>query len=80
MEKPSIDYLETHFEIVAAIIQQFETVGTSDVVFSRFESRGRGGLWELAEELTDEFQALYKDQEWDGEWLDVLYAFLNEKL
>ena len=80
MAKPNISYLETYFEVVTAIMLEFEYGGKSEVVFSRFEAQGRGGLYELAEELTDEFEKLHVGKEWDGEFFDTIESFLKERL
>jgi hypothetical protein len=50
-------------------------------VLEKIEStQGRGGMWEFAEKLTDEFMELYKDFVWDGEFFDKIDEFLNSKL
>jgi hypothetical protein len=33
----------------------------------------------LANDLTDEFELLNKDREWDGEFFDEIERFLDEK-
>lgn len=74
------DWVETHFEVVARIAQELEYELYDTPVYRRYSEGGRGGLYELAEELTNEFQELHKDRVWDGEFFDVLEEFLNEKL
>lgn len=72
---------ETHFEVV-----QFIT----GILSGRFEDNdnevmktqyavGHGGLYELAESWTDEFETLNKDREWDGEFFDEIEAFCDKK-
>ncbi len=72
------EYLETYFEIVESITlaMQFDT---DTVVHQVYAAQGRGGLYELAKQWTDEFQSLYGDREWDSEWLDVITDFFNSK-
>lgn len=71
---------ETHFEVVSVITQiALETIVVG-VVKDRIENQGQGGLYELAQELTDEFETLYEDKEWDGEFFDTIESFLNDKL
>lgn len=72
------EYLETYFEIVESITlaMQFDT---DTVVHQVYATQGRGGLYELAKEWTDEFHSLHADREWDGEWLDVITDFFNSK-
>jgi hypothetical protein len=71
---------ETHFEIVQAITIENMKKNPKGVVLDRCENQGHCGLYELAEELTDEFETKYKDNVWDGEFLDYMYSFLEEKL
>lgn len=78
--KPSTDYLETHFEVVKRLTLELEVEGRPSLAFDVVENQGLGGLYELAESLTDEFQELHKDTEWDGDFHDTLEQFLNEKL
>lgn len=71
---------ETHFEVVQAITliaAQDEPYG---IVLERREAQGHGGLYELAEELTDEFERTYAQHFWDGEFIDTIEAWLNQKL
>lgn len=71
-------YLEAYYEIVESITlaMQFDT---NTVVHQIYSTQGRGGLYELAKQWTDEFQSLYGDREWDSEWLDVITDFFNSK-
>lgn len=68
---------ETHFEVVAHI------VATTDLEGSRANeaqtSKGTGGLYELAEDLTDQFETLNKDRAWDGEFFDEIHDFLEKE-
>jgi len=52
----------------------------SKVIEERQEAQGMGGMWQLAEQLTDEFEKKYEGREWDGEWLETIDEFLKEKL
>jgi hypothetical protein len=70
---------ETHFEVVSEITR----IALSDVsegeVFTTRESYGTGGLYELAESLTDEFETLNAGRLWDGEFFDEIWDFLESK-
>jgi hypothetical protein len=74
---------ETHYEVVAAITNEIADDLNSgfreDLVHKTLRENGHGGLYELAEELTDEFELLNKDREWDGEFFDEIERFLDEK-
>lgn len=69
----------------------FETsVEISEHMFNALEKDeievdGRGELWELIEDYTDEFEKKYEGIEWGSEepydnWFDVLDAFTIEKV
>lgn len=68
-------YLETFYEVVSALALLEN--GGKDII-NRVE-RGTGGMYELAEDLTDEFERINKDREWDGEFFDEIYEFVEEK-
>jgi len=72
------DYLETFYEVVA----YFYSDPNNECLELVEHEKGRGGMWELAESLTDEFQELHKDTNWGEEldWHDTLDQFLTEKL
>jgi hypothetical protein len=74
------DYLETHFEVCARIGAELEYDLFDTVVAKTYAEKGRGGLYELAKELTDEFQEKHKGRVWDGDFFDELEDFLEEKL
>jgi hypothetical protein len=74
------EYLETYFEITMRITHSLADYGQPDFVTKRYDNQGRGGVWELAKELTDEFQEIHKDKEWDGEFFDELDLFWEKKL
>lgn len=75
------NWQETHFEIVCAIaIELNKDTFDSKVIADRHEAQGRGGIYELAEELTDEFEAKNEGREWDGEYFDEIDLFIKEKL
>ena len=72
---------ETHYEVVQAITIELTADKRTGLVAQRHEAQGHGGLYELAEELTDEFEALHFNEEW-GEnyyYLETLEEWLNEQ-
>lgn len=68
---------ETHYFISIHVDQTEEVEGT--LAFRRRERQGMGALWELAEELTNEFERLHEGRAWDGEWMDELEQWLISK-
>jgi hypothetical protein len=72
---------ETHYEIVQAITLIWTQDEPYGIVAERQEAQGHGGLYELAEELTDEWEALHEGETWeDMGYLETLENWLNEKL
>jgi hypothetical protein len=75
---------ETHYEVVAAIIvahaMHTHEIDHSELLEKTIKEKGHGGLYELAEDLTDEFETINKNREWDGEFFEEIETFLNEKL
>lgn len=51
----------------------------SKIVAKRHDEQGIGGLYELARELTDEFESIHKGKNWDGNYFDEIEIFLNNK-
>jgi hypothetical protein len=73
--KPSTDYLETYFEVVAEMERR------SDALYERLD--GTGEKWELAKVMTDEFETRYANTDWDNDpigWLETLENFLDDCL
>jgi hypothetical protein len=72
---------ETHYEVVQAITIEHMADKRTGLVAYRHEAQGHGGLYELAEELTDEFEALHEAEDWvDKGYLETLENWLDEKL
>lgn len=76
---------ETHYEVVAAITTElisYDEHGDSnhELIRATLKENGHGGLYELASDLTDEFELKNKDREWDGEFFEEIENFLDEKL
>ena len=71
---------ETHYEVVQAMTKEWMKDQPRGLVKERHDMQGHGGLYELAEELTDEFENLNKGREWHGEFFDEIEVFLDSKL
>jgi hypothetical protein len=70
---------ETHFEIVSAIADELLRESEDSKVVELYATNGRGAVWELAEAMTDKFEALNKGREWDGEFYDELDEFITKE-
>lgn len=71
---------ETHFEVVQAIAIEWAKDKPTGLVAQRQAEKGHCGLYELAEELTDEFELKNKDRFWDGEFFEEIADFTRKKL
>lgn len=69
-------WYETFYDIVVA----FYTTKETPVLDLIENTKGRGGMYEYAEQLTDDFELLTKNKNWDGEYLDKLDEFLKNKI
>jgi len=76
------NYLETHFEIVQAITLEYMNEDPKGRVVEEHEAHGHGGLYMLAEELTDKFEQQYRNVKWgeDLDWFDTLEVFIKNEL
>lgn len=76
------DWQETHFEVVRQltdILNQDEDTWPDRLCLIA-TMQGRGGMYELAEDITDEFERANTNREWDGEFYDEISKFIEEKL
>jgi hypothetical protein len=74
---------ETHYEIVSAITARLiadDAEACDGLIRSTLKEKGHGGLYELASDLTDEFENLHRGREWDGEFFDEIENFMDKKL
>lgn len=76
-------WLETYYEIVDSItliINNNEYNYDRSELMRNLRTQGRTVLYDTAIEWTDEFEKLHEGREWDGDWIDVLWTFIVEKL
>jgi hypothetical protein len=71
---------ETHFEIVSAIVLEAAKDEPEGIVNEVQETQGIGGLYELATDLTNQFEEMHFNREWEGDFFDTIEAFIQEKL
>lgn len=70
---------ETHFEIVSEIVLRLHKDDSTLLKYYN-QHNGIGGMYELAEELTDKFEKKFEDFEWDGEFFDEIEKFCETEL
>lgn len=68
---------ETFFEITAYILETVDKHGTIANYYQMIG--GRAMLYDVATELTDEFEHEHQLKNWDGEFRDVLYEWMALK-
>ena len=76
-------WYETFYEIVGEIELIISDNGISfstHPIMKYYCANGVGAMYELARDLTDKFELLHKDREWDGEFFDEIEKFLETEL
>lgn len=73
-------FRETHFEVVNAIALENAKDKPCQLISELRMDGGRMALWDLANELTKEFENKNKGRKWDGEFYDEIDAFVESKL
>jgi hypothetical protein len=74
------DWVETHHEIVCTIHALIDNETIPSRLQNILDTEGFAGLYDLGIQLTTDFCNTYKDREWDGDWIDTIIDFVNEKL
>ena len=73
-------WIETYFEVVSYIQGELSLEDECcKIVKDAMNAEGYCSLYDLAEKLTDEFEEINKGREWDGEFIEEIDVFLNEK-
>lgn len=70
-------WIETYNEISYFIRGLIE--GENSKIIELYEKVGYGLIYELSKELTNEFELLYKDYQWDGDFYDSVEEFVYKK-
>lgn len=71
-------WMETYTEVAMNVCEKLKDSNSS--VWRTIYNTGRGGVYTLCEDLTDEFEELNEEREWDGEFFDEIDKFLTKKL
>lgn len=72
------NWAETHYEFVR-IIEEARQNENPAMEFIE-NTTGIGGFWQLAFDMTQEYEKLYKDRKWYSDWLDEIESFFDTKL
>lgn len=74
----------THYEMVQAITLKLcdEDMEEDSALYERLEEEGTEGMYDKAEELTDEFEKEYKGAIWgaDFDYYETIENFLSTRL
>jgi len=73
-------YAEICFQMGKILGDESEETDVYDKLWQRYDVEGRGGMYKLAEELTEEFELLNLNRQWDGEFFDEIDSFIQNKL
>jgi len=74
------DWVETHHEIVCTIHALIDNDTIPQRIQNILDTEGVAGMYDLGIELTTDFCNTYKGREWNGDWIDTIIDFVNEKL
>lgn len=70
-------WMETHHEVVQHLTTTADKEGSR--AERTMEQGGTGTLYELGQELTDQFETQFCGKVWDGEFYDTIEAWLQEQ-
>jgi hypothetical protein len=74
------DWAETHHEIVCTIHAFIDNDIMPHKLLDILDREGRGGLYDLSIDLTNEFANTYENRVWDGDWVDTIIQFTKLQL
>jgi hypothetical protein len=74
------DWAETHHEVVCTIHALIDNETIPSRLQNILDTEGTGGLYDLGIDLTNDFENTYVGRVWDGDWIDTIIDFVNEKL
>ncbi len=69
---------ESHFEIISEILSNLDQEKSN--VSQLYQNGGRGALYTLAENLTNQFEEENQGRAWDGEFFEEIEAFCRKNL
>jgi hypothetical protein len=75
------NWQETHYEIVSEISFRVHGSMINNKLDAILETQGRVGLYDLAKELTNKFENLYKGEDWiELDYFEAIDEFLRKEL
>jgi hypothetical protein len=73
-------WAETHHEVVTIVNYYLEKEFIPRLLDEIISTEGTGGIYDLCFELTNEFEKIHEGKVWDGDWLDAVIEFIQEKI
>ena len=73
-------WAETNYEVVSEIKRKLESEREGGPLTTRINQNGRRVLIDIAISITDEFEKRHEGFDWDGEWDESVWAFVDEYL
>ena len=71
---------ETHFEVVSYINYELSKDVPSGVIGDTYEASGTGGMYELAENWTDEFEEMFDSEDWtERDYFETIHEYCKTK-
>ena len=74
------EWADTHHEIVCTIHAFIDNDIMPNKLLDILDREGRGGLYDLSIDLTNEFANTYENRVWDGDWVDTIIQFTKLQL
>ena len=74
------DWADTHHEIVCTIHAFIDNDIMPNKLLDILDREGRGGLYDLSIDLTNDFCNTYENRVWDGDWVDTIIQFTKLQL
>ncbi len=80
MKTVNRSYLETYFELSALIYRDISKEVLPELLKQEHTKHGYCVFYTLAERWADEFEELNKNRQWDGEFIEEIEIFYNNKI
>jgi hypothetical protein len=72
-------WIETYHEVSKYIALQLIGDDGEGQILAEYDEQGTGGMYDLAEEWTDEFESINEGVLWESNYFETIDKFLNDK-
>lgn len=73
-------YLETFYEISIFVHEALSNPDDENLATTTMTQKGTGGIYELVEDLTDQFENANSNNIDESDFFETLFDFLNDKI